>query len=83
MKVVRDNLWLCTDCTLYAANGDLTGIDSDKRVKEVEKGVDRLGPHLVANFDDHEGTDEFSWRPCAACRSKLGGARTRFAILGE
>lgn len=28
-------------------------------------------------------TDEFSWRPCDCCGSKLGGSRHRCAILGD
>lgn len=27
MQVILDDIWLCVDCTLYACNGDLTGLD--------------------------------------------------------
>src|SRR5271156_1624857 len=54
MEVIQDDLWLCDDCTLYAVNGDLSGIDysfsgkeAEKRVREVTKGVNALGPNLV------------------------------------
>lgn len=85
MKVIRDDLWLCVDCTLYACNGDLSGIDDDARTKEVEHGVDTLGIHLVSDFDSEtdEGHEEFAKRNCDACHSGLAGEFHRFAILGE
>lgn len=92
MEVIQDDLWLCDDCTLYAVNGDLSGIDygysgkaAEKRVKEVTKGVDALGPHLVPDFDadDGEGVEEFSRRSCDGCGTHLAGGRHRFAVLGE
>ena len=92
MKVIRDDLWLCDDCTLYAVNDDLSGIDyylsgveADKRVKEVKKGVHSLGRNLVPDYDSQtgKGQEEFSSRACDACRQPhSAGARTRFAILG-
>jgi hypothetical protein len=83
MKVVRDDLWLCQDCTIYAANGDLSGVIDEKTEKAVIKGVDRLGSHLVIDSgEDGEGEKGFSWSHCDACGSKLGGSRTRFAVLG-
>ena len=85
MKVTQDDLWLCPECTIYACNGDLSGIDSDARAKIVEDGVDGLGPHLVLDDDSEtgEGHLEFAWKTCDACRSRLGGEYYRFAILGE
>jgi hypothetical protein len=91
MKVIRDDLWLCDDCTLYAVNDDLTGIDyylsgaeAEKRVKEVKKGVHSLGRNLVIASDSEtgKGQEEFSRRGCDACGTGLAGARTEFAILG-
>lgn len=84
MKVIQDDLWLCQDCTMYAVNGDTSGIESEKREREVVEGVNSLGPHLVPDFgDDGEGEEEFSRTPCDACGTRLAGSRTRFAILGE
>jgi hypothetical protein len=85
MKVIDDDLWLCDDCTIYAANGDTSGIEGDKREREVVKGVNALGPNLVPNFDSDtgEGIRDFTWRKCDACNSNLGGSRTRFALLEE
>jgi hypothetical protein len=84
MRVVRNDLWLCQDCTIYAANGDLSGIDDAKREKEVVRGVNAFGRHLVVDYDSETGEGErsFSWSSCDACGSDLGGSRTRFAVLG-
>jgi hypothetical protein len=85
MKVVRDNLWLCPDCTIYAANGDTSGIDGEAREKKVVAGVNRLGPHLVPDFDSDagEGVEEFATKRCAGCGFNGGGSWTRFAVLGS
>lgn len=85
MKVIADDLWLCTDCLMCAVNGDTSGIESAKREKEVIKAVEEMGPHLVPDFDSEtgEGMEEFSWRECDCCGSSLGGSRHRFSILGE
>lgn len=58
---------------------------ADDRMDEITKGLEALGPHLVPNFDSEAGTgyDEFSWRMCDCCNSRLGGSRHEFAVLGE
>ena len=38
MDIVRDNIWLCSDCRIVACNGDVTGIDSDERIARIEAG---------------------------------------------
>ena len=90
MMIDRDDLWLCDDCTLYAVNDDLTGIDyhysgeeADKRAEEVKKGVHSLGPNLVPDFDAEEdkGIEEFARHRCDACGTRLHGRRHRFATL--
>ena len=91
MKVVRDDLWLCVDCLFAAVNGDVSGIDcgseeeTDARIAEVNAGLERLGPGLVADIDSNtgDGIREFDNWGCACCKSGLGGASHRFAILGE
>ncbi len=91
MKIVQDDLWLCDDCVMYAVNGDLTGIDysysgdeAEKRAKQVVRGVNALGPHLVPDFDSEtgEGMEEFSRTTCAGCGTHLAGGRHRFAVFG-
>lgn len=92
MRVVRDDLWLCTDCTVFAVNGDLSGIDyshsseqAEKRASAVQDGVAKLGAHLVSDFDSEtrEGIREFSRCGCDACGSQLAGEMHRFAVLGD
>lgn len=55
---------------------------------EPEDGRDVQPPACEAcagsgRLDEPEGADEqeFSWRPCACCRSSLGGSRHRFALI--
>jgi hypothetical protein len=54
-------------------------------VSSTIKGLEKLGPHLVPDFDSEtgEGLMEFSGAPCKACGTHLAGYRARFAILGE
>lgn len=84
MKVVRDDLWFCDCCSLAAVNGDSCECD-DEHDDDVVKGLDDLGPHVVPDFDsnDDEGIEEFSWKECDCCGTRLGGSRHRFAVLGE
>lgn len=99
MQVIQDDLWLCDDCTIAAVNGDFSGLDmnpdtADHRQSEIMAGLERLGPHLVADDCDPDpdgdpadarepGRLEFSWRRCDCCRaSNNAGSRTRFAVLG-
>ncbi len=92
MRVVRDDLWLCHDCLFAAVNGDFTGLDahyqkdeSERRMVAIVAGLDRLGPHLVPDFDSEkgEGVEDFSRRVCDCCGTRLAGTRHRFAVLGE
>ncbi len=83
MKIIQDELYLCSDCTQVACNGAsgtvLENPDATMR------GLEALSPHLVPDFDSETGTglDEFSNVPCASCKTRLAGYRARFAILGE
>ncbi len=91
MIVARDDLWLCVDCLMVAVNGDATSIDegskdaTDRKIAEIEAGLDGLGPHLVPDFDSEtgEGHEEFAHMGCDCCGSDLAGEMHRFAILGE
>ena len=75
MVIVRDELWLCDDCMIAAVNGDFTGLDyhygkdADKRQADIERGLEKLGPHLVPNFDSEssDGIEDFSRKPCVCC----------------
>jgi hypothetical protein len=92
MKVIRDGIKLCGDCTVAAVNGDFSGLDyyytsgngeAAKRQAEIEAGLERLGPHLVCATTEGEHEPYFSWSPCDCCNTHLGGDRFDFAILGE
>lgn len=84
MKIVRDGLELCEDCTIFACNGDTSGIESNVRMAEVVNGVNGLGPHLVSDFNSEtgDGIREFAHCSCAACGTRLAGSRHSFAVLG-
>ena len=58
---------------------------ADLRMAEINAGFERLGPHLVSDWDSEtdEGIHEFSWGRCDCCNTHLGGSRHRFSILGE
>lgn len=91
MRVIADDLWLCSDCLFAAVNDDYTGLDyyyspkdAEKKEQEIREGLVRLGPNLVYNADSEtgEGIREFSSTPCNCCGTHLAGSRERFAILG-
>jgi hypothetical protein len=92
MRVIRDNLQLCEDCTCMACDGDISGFDfhqieamASAKLDVIAAGLTRLGPNLVPDFNSetNEGIEEFSNAPCACCDSHLVSSRHRFAILGE
>jgi hypothetical protein len=92
MQIVQDDLWLCSDCLHAAVNGDFTGLDyhykepeASARMGEIKAGLERLGPHLVPDFDSETGAgvEEFTWKACDCCKSKLAGGKHRFAVLGD
>jgi hypothetical protein len=85
MRVIWDDLQLCECCMFAAVNGDTCQCDHDYHSTEVTAGLERLGPHLVPDFDSEtqDGCNEFSRSPCDCCKSKLHGSRHRFAVLGE
>lgn len=91
MEVIRDDLWLCTDCAFAAEAGDFTGLqyhytedEAAARKATILDGLERLGPHLVLDYDSETefGHDPFSRGPCDCCGTPLHGARYKFAVLG-
>ena len=87
MQVIRDDIWLCDDCTIAAVNGDYSGFGSDADIADTEAGLDKLGAHLVPDFDSEtgDGMKEFSSHGCDCCErnARLGGSLHRFAVLGD
>lgn len=70
MRTVRDDIWLCVDCTMAAVNGDVTGVEPpyvpgatreereaalDARIEAIWDGLAAYGPHLVPDFDGETG----------------------------
>ena len=83
MQVANDCIWLCSDCTVVACNGE-HGVELYDRNATLA-GLATLGPHLVPNFDSEtgDGIMEFSSRICESCGTSLAGYRAKFAQLEE
>lgn len=78
-------IWICQDCLIFYANGDLPEAPEDAGAVEQAIGIDP-GWSVVPGSDhkdcEHgedgdcpEDEGSFSWFPCAACRRPLGGTR--------
>ena len=78
MQVIADG-YVCTDCVLMIANGDLPLYAPEERQQEVTKAT--AGWSLAE--DEAHPTNSFSTSPCACCRSKLYGARMWAVKLGN
>ncbi len=74
----------CPSCTSERDDNHGPRSKADERHAEIVAGLERLGAHLVPDFDSDtgKGHDEFSSRPCGCCGCKLHGERFDFAILG-
>jgi hypothetical protein len=85
MRVIQDNLYLCSDCTMVVCNGFSGAVMEPEQLQATESGLARLGPDLVPDFDSEteDGINCFSRMPCKSCGTDLAGYRARFAILGE
>ena len=83
MRVIRDNIWLCSDCTMGSCNGTSTAAPELQNEKATVEGLAKLEPHIVPDFDSEtgEGLQELSSVPCAACGTPLAGYRARFIQL--
>lgn len=95
VEVIRDGLLFCECCLFAAVNGDAChcGVSAEEEQRgaaahdlRVTAGLSDLGTigHVVPDFDSDtgDGIDEFSWRSCDCCNTRLGGSRHRFAVLG-
>lgn len=78
--VINDDLWLCSDCTLFAANGDYEDVP-EWRVKQIDRGADKLGRLGDVVVGDKE--IEFSRKQCDACGTQDVGRRNSAALLGH
>lgn len=66
---------VCVDCASWIANGDTTGIGDPEREAEVRASARIPEGHHVALTCSDECEGGFSWSPCGACGSRLGGDR--------
>lgn len=80
MKVIQDDLWLCTDCLMAAVNDDYSGLDyyykepeATERMNKIKAGLHRLGPHLVCDVNP-ETWD--GWMNSAAARVVAAGVHS-------
>ena len=82
MEIIRDNLWLCEDCMFAAVYGDVP--EDPKQDIATNAGLERLGPHLVPDYDMYTGDGfmDFGSPGCDCCETNLAGTFHRFAILG-
>ena len=83
--IIADDLWVCTDCAMMIANGELGQGDWDAEVAHCQ----RMNEHLSERLADHgygswvlgdEGLDFSSCR-CDGCGSNLAGYRNSAAVL--
>lgn len=65
------SVWLCFDCSIGAANGDVSGL-SDERAAVVSAGLERLG-HLAALCFVEAGVDRDTEKRCECCRERSFG----------
>lgn len=80
MRVIRDNIWLCSDCTQVAVNGW-----DASYARHILESVDRLPHNTVSDFNSEtgEGLQECSGTTCRACGTTDAGYRARFVVLAD
>jgi hypothetical protein len=85
MRVIRDGLWLCSDCTQVAIDGPHGADITTDQLQRTLDGLSMLGEHLVSDNDSETGNgiEEFSRNVCKSCQTRLLGYRARFATLGN
>lgn len=91
MKVIISNLRFCADCSCVAANGDDSGIESEKIRKLIHKNLTDFGLHLVPDCSAEEyaekypelGVSSCEEFTCDCCHRESYGDSHFFAILAE
>lgn len=81
----KNDLYLCTDCTMKIVNDDLSHLDmlepkeSEERFKEVSQAV------FDMEFDVALGDDEVDFSPCKCdcCYTYTAGRRNGFNIINK
>lgn len=73
MSIIR----VCTDCMLVEEHPDELKNMAPERRKELWSLVD---VPCTRSWEEEEGITAFSWSPCDACGSALGGSRYEYLI---
>jgi hypothetical protein len=71
-----DTYYICSDCAIWVANADSTGMSEEIESIVTDPIHDECG-HWVVGAD----YDCFSWSQCARCNSTLGGDRMSAYLL--
>ena len=82
-----DDCYVCSDCLVFIANGDLSGLDNDPdtadgREAEIIAGIEKeaeAGGHWVGG--DSEKDHEFSRSSCDCCGTSVEGSRHQAAVI--
>lgn len=78
MGIATIDVSICTDCAIWHANGDTSGIDCEQREQRVKSAPGVPAGYSVAVTGDD---NYFSWRNCDTCRAPLGGDRIDAVLL--
>ena len=84
MRILRAEIWACDDCCIWLANGDLSGVEDEDRVREIQDACEAQGP-LSANWDSEAGLGikQAFGDACEICSYEHSSQLHRFAELGE
>lgn len=89
--IIANDLWVCTDCAMMLANGELGQGDRNAEIAHAQRMNEELagwlqegGPYVQMVLSGEEDDDSrFSWSRCDGCGSTLGGDRERAAVLSS
>ena len=83
MRVIHDDLSVCTDCIQMLANGECRECNDDRTACPVAYSIEVTWEgeegHLVPGSEDLG----FSWSACDGCGQTLGGDRHSAAFIGK
>lgn len=79
MEIIND-LYVCVDCAIYIANGDLPADSTPERDKEIIKGVRDEAPYYWV-VDSTGDSENFMRRACDCCHSPLAGDRLAASLI--
>lgn len=77
---IYSNLFVCVDCAIFIANGDLSDESSPVRDNEILEGVSGELPFRWV-VDSTGDSESFMKRPCDCCHSPLAGDRLAASLV--